>query len=119
MKYSKLISKCFTHKSNTGHVLVAVAAGLAVGAVFSILFAPASGADTRGAISSKAKGISDGAKDKYTALRNKIMGVVEEVEAAEAEVPHFKHTPVKKRKSDIKDIVSEAHHAEHPDESNA
>ncbi|RZL46952.1 MAG: YtxH domain-containing protein [Pedobacter sp.] len=111
MKYRKLISKVLTRKSNNGYVAVALVAGLAAGAILSILFAPESGEDTRRIISDKAKGLGSAAKDKYTALRNKITGndFEEHEEDVAPEVPHFVHKVPKKRKSDIKDIIHDSH----------
>jgi gas vesicle protein len=110
MRYSKLISKYLTKRNNNAQVVVAVVAGLAAGAILSILFAPESGSDTRSAIGNKAKGIGGGLKNSFTSLKDRLMGNVSEETAQPApEVPHFKHTPTKRRKSDIKDLVSEAH----------
>lgn len=45
--------------NNTGKVVVAAAAGLAVGALAGILFAPASGKETRAKIAGKAAELKD------------------------------------------------------------
>ncbi|TKC04736.1 YtxH domain-containing protein [Pedobacter polaris] len=109
MKYRKLLSS-LTRRSNSGYVAVALVAGLAAGAILSILFAPESGEDTRRLISDKAKGLGNNAKDKYTALKNKLTGHdMEEEDAVAPEVPHFTHTTTKRRKSDIKDIIHDSH----------
>lgn len=111
MKYSKLFSKYLTKRNNNAQVVVAVVAGLAAGAILSILFAPESGSGTRAAIGDKAKGIGGGLKNSFASLKDRLMGA-EVVETAKptSEVPHFTHTPTKRRKSDIKNLVSEAHH---------
>lgn len=120
MKYGKLISKLTKRSDNSGYVAVALVAGLAAGAILSILFAPESGEDTRRKISGKAKDLGDAARDKYTSLKNKITGNDFEEHAVDVapEVPHFVHKVPKRRKSDIKDIVhdanAEAHHTEQP-----
>lgn len=49
--------------NSTKNVLVAAGAGLAVGAILGILFAPAKGADTRSTIT-----------DKYNDLKDKVIG---------------------------------------------
>lgn len=115
MKYRKLLTKCFTHKSNnTAHVAVAVVAGLAAGAIISILFAPDSGSGTRSTIGNKAKGVGDGIRDTYSSLKNRLTNSVEEIdEVVENEVPHYVQKTVKKRKSDIKDIIHDAHVDDH------
>ena len=111
MKYGKLISKLTNRSNNSGYVAVALVAGLAAGAILSILFAPESGEDTRKLIRDKAKGIGDNAKDKFAALKNKLSRneFEEHEEDVAPEVPHFVNKVPKKRKSDIKDIVHEAH----------
>ena len=110
MKYAKLISKLTKKSDNSGYVAVAMVAGLAAGAILSLLFAPESGAGTRKLIGDKAKDLCNNSKEKYTALKNKITGANLELEDEVApEIPHFVNTVPKKRKSDIADIVHEAH----------
>jgi len=112
MKYRKLIGKYLAHKSdnNNAQVAIALVAGLAVGAIVSVLFAPDSGAGTRGKISDGAKNLRYGFQDKYNILKEKVFGVeaIEE-DIVEQEVPHYKHTVTKKPKSDIKEILEHAH----------
>ena len=50
-------------ESSTKNVLVAAGAGLAIGAIVGVLFAPAKGTETRSAIS-----------DKYNDLKDKVIG---------------------------------------------
>jgi len=111
MKYRKLIGKYLAHKSNNNaQVALAVVAGLAAGAVISVLFAPDSGAGTRGKIASGAKNLRYGFQDKYNLLKEKVFGVEAiENDIVEQEVPHFKHKVAKKAKSDIKEILEHAH----------
>lgn len=111
MKYGKLISKLANRSNNNGYVAVALVAGLAAGAILSILFAPESGEDTRRIIRDKAKGLGDNAKDKFNALKNKLSGndFEEHDDDVAPEIPHFVNKVPKKRKSDIKDIIHEAH----------
>ncbi|MGF1923552.1 MAG: YtxH domain-containing protein [Bacteroidia bacterium] len=99
MKYGKLVEKFLSQKSGQHNTQIAVAlvAGLAAGAVISILLAPSKGSTFR-------KGISSRVKDLFS------RDYEEQDEAVAPEVPHFTHIPVKKRKSDIKDLISEAHH---------
>lgn len=118
MKYGKILSKCFKQQSNDGYVAVALVAGLAAGALLGILFAPERGTDTRKKIGDSARGVRDGVRDSYASLKNKIVGEVEEL-APETEIPHFVRETTKRRKSDIKDLIDEAHASEQPDESNS
>ncbi|RZK42237.1 MAG: YtxH domain-containing protein [Pedobacter sp.] len=112
MKYRKIFERLLSHRSeqNNAQVAVALVAGLAAGAVISILFAPNKGSETRGAIAGRARGLGDGIKDTYCSLKDRLLGhELHEELAPENEVPHFKHTVAKKRKSDIKQLVDEAH----------
>ncbi len=115
MKYGKIISKILSRKSdNTGQVVVALVAGLAAGAIISILFAPERGADTRRAIGDRAKGLGNNIRDSYGSLKDRVFGAEESTaQIAEPEVPHFVHKPTKRKKSDIKELVNEFHQNEH------
>lgn len=99
------MEKLLSQKSGQHNTQIAVAlvAGLAAGAVISILFAPSKGSDTRKGISNRVKDISGRFSEMFGASYE------EQDEAVAPEVPHFTHNPVKKRKSDIKDLISEAH----------
>lgn len=110
MKYGKLMAKLFAQRSNTNaQVAVALIAGLAAGAVISILFAPASGEDSRRRIADGARNLGDGVRNSYGSLMRKLKREKHEELAAETEVPHFVNAPAsKKRKSDIKDLVADA-----------
>lgn len=118
MKYGKIISKILTKKSNnSGQIAVALVAGLAAGAIISILFAPENGSEIRKAIGNKAKGLGNGIKDSYGALKNRVLGMDELIEPViKAEVPHFVHTTPKRKKSDIKELINEFHSGEHHNE---
>ncbi|MET4081376.1 gas vesicle protein [Pedobacter sp. UYP30] len=108
MKYRKLIGNCMHKKSDDNlKVALALVAGIAVGAIVSVLFAPNKGENTREKIADKAKDLQYGIKDKYNLLREKVFGVDAIEEDIENEVPHFVHKNVKKAKSDIKNVVEE------------
>jgi gas vesicle protein len=112
MKYNRLIQNFLSQRSssNSGQVAVALVAGLAAGAIISILFAPSKGSTTRHNIADRAKSLSNGVKDGYLAYRDRLFGNDAPVEEeATPEVPHFTHTVTKKRKSDIKQLITEAH----------
>lgn len=78
MKFKKLLSECATSKTDSTMPIVALLAGLAVGAVVGILFAPESGADTRGKISDKAGDLADNVKDKYQSAKEKLSSKADE-----------------------------------------
>jgi gas vesicle protein len=95
MKIEKLFKSALSHKSlNVGPVAFAVVAGLAVGAVLGVLFAPEDGGELR-------KKIADGAK--------KLVGIQEEEVEEMVEQPEVHEPVAKKPKSDIKSLIREAH----------
>jgi len=93
MKYEKLMANIFARNSkNNTTVAIAVIAGLAVGAVLGVLFAPESGADVR------------------KSVRNRITGSDHpEQSFAEHEEEPATHSTAKRPKSDIKELIHEAH----------
>jgi gas vesicle protein len=112
MKYGKLIEKIISRRSdqNNVQIVVALVAGIAAGAVISVLLAPDKGSATRKGLADRARNVGGSLRDSFTSLKSRIIGSQEEEDAAVApEVPHFTHHVVKKRKSDIKDLISEAH----------
>ena len=76
MNYKKLISNRIsdlsTNSSDKSGAVVALLAGLAVGAVIGVLFAPDSGKNTREKISDKALDLADNAKDSLHSIKDKI-----------------------------------------------
>ncbi|MGY3054946.1 gas vesicle protein [Pedobacter sp. UYEF25] len=106
MKYRKLIGNCLQKKSDDNlKVALALVAGIAVGTIVSVLFAPNKGEDTREKIADKARDLQYGIKDKYNLVREKVFGVEAIEEDIENEIPHFVQKTAKKAKSDIKDVV--------------
>lgn len=102
------MSNCVHKKSDDGlKIALALVAGVAVGAIVSVLFAPNKGEETREKIAEKAKDFQYGIKDKYNLLKEKVFGVEAIEEDIENEIPHFVKKNVKKAKSDIKDVVEE------------
>lgn len=72
MKFRKLIANCPSQKADSSMPIVALLAGLAVGAVVGMLFAPESGADVRGKIADKAGDLAESVKDKVQSIKEKI-----------------------------------------------
>lgn len=64
---------------STGKIVVGTLAGLAVGAVLGILFAPNKGSETRGKIAQKGQDCKDAVKDKLNDLLNDITEKIEKV----------------------------------------
>ena len=110
MKYEKLLANIFAQNTkNNAQVGLALVAGLAIGAALGILFAPESGATARSGISDKAKNLGEDAKDLYSSLKSRITGEAESNEPLANEDQHLPGTAVKKPKSDIKELIHEAH----------
>lgn len=120
MKYSnyrKALSSLTSGSDNTMPV-VALLAGLAVGAVLGVLFAPERGSDVRNRITDKAKDLSDTAKEKISAAKRKFQSGIEEAADLKDEVvgqvkskakaaENLKDEVVDKTKSKAKDLVDE------------
>jgi gas vesicle protein len=82
MNYKKAITDRFQGKTNhtsATTVALALAGGIAIGAIVSLLFAPQSGEDTRNMIADKTRDLTDNVKDKFRALRNKAQSNGEEL----------------------------------------
>ncbi|WP_177217039.1 YtxH domain-containing protein [Pedobacter insulae] len=109
MKYNKLIGKLLSSRtsSNNTQVAVALVAGVAVGAVISILFAPSKGSNMRNSIAGKARDLGSEMRDSYRTYRDKMFGNHPQENVEAPEVPHFAHSVPKKRKSDIKTLINE------------
>lgn len=65
--------------SSSSKMLVAVAAGIAAGAVLGILFAPDKGAETRKKISDQGKKLAEGVKDKFNKGKEKLNDLKEDI----------------------------------------
>ena len=99
MNYKKLAANTFCWKSsNNGQVVAALLIGVAVGAVFSVLFAPESGNDIRSRIANKFKSHED---DEFDQSQEP------------TEPSYVTHAAPKKPKSSIKELIHEAHAGEH------
>ena len=60
---------------NSSKVLIALGAGIAIGGVLGVLFAPARGNETRKKISDTANGLSDKLKDAVNTAKQSIRGL--------------------------------------------
>ena len=82
MNYKKAITDRFqskTRNTSASTVALALAGGIAVGAIISLLFAPQKGEDTRNMIADKTRDLTDGVKEKFRAIRNKVKSRGEEI----------------------------------------
>ncbi len=115
MKYRKLIAQCLAYRSNNNaQVAVAVIAGMAAGAVISVLFAPAQGKETRRMISQKAKDMGENLKDSYVSLKDKIAGATQ---MAETEGPLFVRKAPKAQQSTPKKNAPKSVQGVHTEQS--
>lgn len=111
MKYNSLkktISSLASQRSDATMPVVALLAGLAIGAVIGVLFAPEKGADTRNRISDKAKDLSDAAKGQLQTVKNKFHSEIDHLADLKDEVVDRVKSKARAA-SDLKDeVVDEA-----------
>ncbi|WP_316813771.1 YtxH domain-containing protein [Pedobacter heparinus] len=116
MKYGKQLKKmmaCNDHNSTM--VGIALIGGLAVGAALAVLFAPKKGSDLREGIADSGRQVSGTLAELMDAIKAKFGGgdtVEPEVLLGAAEMNHTA-TPVKRPKSDIGELLHEAHKEGH------
>lgn len=83
MNYRKLLSGCLPGKSGSSGpasaVVLALAGGIILGSVVALLFAPASGEETREKLRDGAKDLANGAKDKLQNIKHKLHAGKEEL----------------------------------------
>lgn len=72
MNYKKLLNDHLSSQTDKTPVVIALLSGLAIGAALGLLFAPASGSETRNLIADKTKDLADTAKDKLDSYKEKI-----------------------------------------------
>jgi len=65
---------------NSSKVLIALGAGIAIGGVLGVLFAPAKGSETRKKFSDTANGLSDKLKNAVNKGKDSILGLRDELE---------------------------------------
>ena len=82
------------NSSNSGFAFLAgVVIGAAVGAVAGLLFAPATGEETRNRLVVKSKDLTDELQDKFEDLKDTVTDVLEDVkEAAQTKLEEVKET---------------------------
>ena len=124
MNYRKLISKRISdlsnHSNDKSGAVIALLAGLAVGAVLGVLFAPDSGKKIRERITDKALDLADNAKDglysikdkvtmgrdSITNLKDRVVGNVKsKVDQASQEFKEFRDAELSKTSGDAQDEI--------------
>nr|WP_232325462.1 YtxH domain-containing protein [Pedobacter panaciterrae] len=130
MNYKKLISSRLssfpTMPTDKSGAIIGLLAGLAVGAVLGVLFAPESGKKTRERISDKALDLADNVKDGFHSIKDNISNgkqslgglkdqvvdnVKTKVSAVSQEFKEFRDTELEKAKSAIKNTADDANDA--------
>jgi|SRR5687768_14484873 gas vesicle protein len=130
MNYKKLISSRLsnfpTMPTDKSGAIVGLLAGLAVGAVIGVLFAPDSGKRTRERISDKALDLADNVKDGFHSIKDNINNgkqslgglknqvvdnVKTKVNSVSQEFKEFRDTELEKAKSAIKNTADDANDA--------
>jgi gas vesicle protein len=66
--------------NNTGKIVVAAAAGIVVGAILGVLFAPEKGSETRKKMTDDGKKFYDDVKDKFHKGKEKFTDLKEDIE---------------------------------------
>jgi gas vesicle protein len=66
--------------NNTNKIVVAAAAGIAVGAIIGLLFAPDKGSETRKKMNDEGKKLYDDVKDKFRRGKEKFNDLREDIE---------------------------------------
>lgn len=124
MNYRKLISRRISdlsnHSNDKSGAVIALLAGLAVGAVLGVLFAPDSGKKIRERITDKALDLADNAKDglysikdkvtvgrdSITNLKDRVVGNVKsKVDQASQEFKEFRDAELAKTSGDAQDEI--------------
>jgi gas vesicle protein len=127
MNYKKLISNRLSNfpsvPTDKSGAVIGLLAGLAVGAVIGLLFAPDSGKKTREKISDKALDLADNVKDGFhsikdnfnngkqslSGLKNQVVDNVKtKVNTVSQEFKDFRDTELEKAKSAIKNTADDA-----------
>ena len=111
MNYKKLLSNCVSKESDSSKAIVALLAGLAVGAVLGVLFAPESGEETRSLIKEKANALTDKAKDKYQSVKDQVLTGKDELVDLKDRVVDQVKSNVDSIKDKIKGVSDDANDA--------
>lgn len=131
MNYKKLIANRFSNmptcsSTDTTGAVIGLLAGLAVGAVLGVLFAPDSGRRTRERISDKALHTADNIKDGFHSIKERVVtgkdalvsatdhlvdNVKNKVAAVGQEFKDFKNEEMDKANSGIKQVADQTNEA--------
>jgi gas vesicle protein len=69
------------HMKNSSKILIAIGAGVAIGGLMGLLFAPDKGAETRKKMAEAGKKLTDALKDQVSKGKEKMSGLKERMEA--------------------------------------
>jgi len=90
---------------NSGKVLLGVLAGVAVGGLLGILFAPEKGSTTRKNISKKSGDYADSLKEQFNGFLDSISEKFEEVKEEVSEFADFGKSKIKETQKDGKTVT--------------
>ena len=87
---------------SSGKVLLGLLAGVAVGALLGVLFAPDKGSVTRKKLTKKGEDYADGIKEKFNDFLDDVSGKFEEVKEEVSDFAEKAQTKADKVKKDMK-----------------
>ncbi len=87
-EYLALVNLKAIVMKSVGKIISALAAGVAVGALLGVLFAPDKGSETRKKMDKRGKKMADDLKDTFNAAKEKLEGLKEELKQAGKESPN-------------------------------
>ncbi|ALL07237.1 hypothetical protein AQ505_18135 [Pedobacter sp. PACM 27299] len=105
--YRNAISSLTAHKTDSTIPVVALLAGLAIGAAIGVLFAPNSGTDTRTKIADKAKDLSDAAKEKLHLAKSKVLSEADQLAELKDQAVDKAKTKSKEALNAVGDVVDQ------------
>ncbi len=108
MNYKRTVSNYLGYRTDPTKVAVALLAGMALGAIAGILFAPESGEDIRYRLSDKAKSLANDAKDKFQSVKERFQPDIDRLAEATDEAVNTVKSKAQNASAQTQDYVSNA-----------